>query len=95
MRFSNEIALDIVSYLNKTQLKSVRLVSKQWCDCGSQYLFDQLYVSPHKEDLDVFNSVTQHPILSNCVRRLIYDGAEFQLSYTLLDYYKDIRQDWI
>ncbi len=75
MRLPNEIALDIVSYLNKTQFKSVRLVSKQWCDCGSQYLFDQLYVSPRKEDLDVFESVTQHPILSNCVRRLINSNS--------------------
>lgn len=36
-----------------------------------------MYVSSSKEDLEVFEAVTQHPTLSQYIRRLVYDGTEF------------------
>lgn len=39
MIFPNELKLEILQYLNKAQLKLVRLVSKLWSGCASEYLW--------------------------------------------------------
>ena len=75
--FPNEIVLAILEPLGRRDLKSARLVSKTWCSCASGFLFDKVYVAPNKVDLEVFNAITQHPILSKCIRQLVYDGSEF------------------
>lgn len=77
MSLPNEIILATLELLDKSDLKKVRQVSKSWCACASVYLFDKLYISASKVDLDVSDAVVEHPDLSHCVRRLIYNGAEF------------------
>ena len=39
MIFPNELILEILQHLNKAQLKRVRLVSKLWSGCASEYLY--------------------------------------------------------
>ena len=77
--FPNEIILTIVGHLAFDDLKSARLLSKAWSSCASPLLFLNLSVSPNKEDLEVFEAITQHPQLSKFVRHLWYDGSEFLL----------------
>lgn len=77
--FPNEIILTIVGQLGFNDLKSARLLSKAWSSCASPLLFVNLSVSPNKEDLEVFEAITQHPQLSKFVRHLWYDGSEFLL----------------
>ena len=73
----NELVVAILGYLERSHLKLTRLVCKTWCSYASRFLFDKIYVAPNKIDLEVFEAITQHPILSKCVRRLVYDGSEF------------------
>lgn len=39
MTFPPELILEILQYLTKAQLKSVRLVSKLWSGCATEYLY--------------------------------------------------------
>lgn len=72
-----EVFLEIFQYLEKVDLKSVRLVSRSCSHWVSILLFDTVYISAHKEDCDVFNSLAEHPHLSKCVRHLKYDASQF------------------
>lgn len=77
MNLPKEILLSTLQLLERSDLKSARLVSNPWCVCASTLLFDTIYVSSAKEDLEAFETVTQNPLLSNCVRHLKYDATEF------------------
>ena len=77
MALPNELMLDICGYLANPDLKACRLVSKPWSAIASVYLFSKIYISPRKEDIEVFNLITQHELLSRCVRTLEYDGTTF------------------
>ena len=72
-----EIILSILERLEKVDLKSSRLVSQLWCACASVHLFEEIYVSSAKDDLEAFEAISQNPLLSNCVRHLRYDATRF------------------
>ena len=90
MLLPNEITVAICESLDKKDLKSVRQVSKSWCSCASGLLFDELHISPNKEDLDVFNAMVEHPQLRVCVRQLIYNGAEFIPKISKTRYFQEL-----
>lgn len=80
----------ILKPLTRPDLKSARLVSRNWSLCAAAYPFEVIYISPSKEDIDVFEAITQHPVLSKCPRHLEYDGVEFLTDYSKDDFAKDI-----
>ena len=86
MYLPNELLLHILQSLEKADLKSARLVCKSWYPCASHYLFDKIYVAPNMIDVQVFDAVTQHPILRKCVRHLVYDASVFAADTTKEDY---------
>ena len=45
MYLPNEILLQLLRSLVKSDLKAAWLVSNSWCSCSSEYLFDTIYVS--------------------------------------------------
>ena len=77
MALPNELILEVCKNLAKRDLKAYRLVSKLWSHHASEYLFGKIYISPRKEDIEVFNFITQHEQLRHCVKRLEYDGTRF------------------
>ena len=86
MFFPSEVLLEVLRDVSKKDLKAVRLVNKQWSSCTAKYLFDTLWISPHKENIDVFQSLTQHPVLRGCVTKLAVDGVEFFKDWTYAQY---------
>jgi len=54
-------------------------------------LLDRPYISSPKETLKAFEAITQHPILSNYVHRLIYDAKEFLPKLSKKQYIREIR----
>ena len=90
MHFPNELILAILESSGRHDLKSARLVCKTWCSYASGFLFEKIYVAPNRVDLEVFDAVTQHPILSKCVRNLVYDGSEFVPDLSKRSYVKDL-----
>ena len=81
-----EVFLEIFRYLGKDDLKSVRLVSRSCSHWVSSLIFNTVYISAHKEDLDAFISLATHPHLSKCVRRLKYDASQFASDLSKRDY---------
>ena len=92
MHLPNELVLKILQSLGRTDLKSARLVCKSWYPCASHFLFDKVYVAPNKIDLQVFEAVTQHPILKRCVRHLVYDASVFAHDLTKESYVEAFLQ---
>ena len=78
MELPNEIILLILRSLQKHDLKSARLVSKTWSSLAAEFLFDQVYVSAHPENLEVFSAIARHPLLSQCIKTLRYDAVDFE-----------------
>ena len=77
MQLPRELRDEILKLLDKTDLKTVRLISKDWSVCTSHYLFDRIYWSPQDLDLEVFQNIASRPELATCVRELVYDGSQF------------------
>ena len=90
MGLPNELVLHLVQFLDKVDLKTVRLVCKTWSQYASESLFDKLYISPREEDIKVFESVTQHPQLRRYVKELEYDSTRFQTGFSYIDYCSDL-----
>ena len=91
MHLPSEVMLLIMESLGHRDLKSARLVSKLWRSWASGSLFTTIYVSANKVDLDAFTAITDDPLLSTCVRRLVYDGSEFMLNYSKTEYLDSLR----
>ena len=91
MYLPNEILERTLKDLPKADLKAARLVNSQWSSCANRSLFDTLYISPHKINIDVFQGVAQHPVLRHCVKQLRYDAVGFS---TMLDYRQYFLRLW-
>lgn len=93
MHLPNEIILQALEDLSSDDLKAARLVDRQWSSCAAKFLFDTLYVSSHKPNIDVFQGVTQHPELRTHVTKLVYDGVGFSTKWTYSEYFKNLWSD--
>ena len=87
MDLPNEIILLILKPLEKHDLKSARLVSKIWTSLAAELLFDQVYVSAHPENLEIFSAIARHSLLSQCIKTLRYDAVEFVEACTKKQYF--------
>ena len=92
MDLPNELILEFLQDLGKVDLKSARLVCKSWYPCASRFLFGKIYVAPNEIDIQVFEAITQHPILAKCVRHLVYDASVFTSDPTKESYLVDFFQ---
>ena len=93
MHLPNEILERALQDLPKADLKAARLVNSRWSSCAARFLFDTVYISPHKTNIDVFQSVTQHPVLRHCVKRVCYDLVEFNANWTYAQYFWRLWRD--
>ena len=85
-----EVIILVHGYLGKRDLKASRLVSKDWSFYASSFLFDRIFISPRKVDLEVFNAITQHPTLSKYIKKLKYDGTRFCPDLSAEEYNKKL-----
>lgn len=82
-----ELKANVLAQLDKRNLKNVRLVSKEWNVLATRPLFKRIYISCRAKDLEVFENITSHPVISKGVRELVYDGSLFQKGMTISDYF--------
>ncbi|KAL8651679.1 MAG: hypothetical protein Q9226_004598 [Calogaya cf. arnoldii] len=78
MNLPNEVTILILSFMPKSVVKQARLVCQLWADLGAQFLFDTIYISPRRIDMDVFEEITRHGTLRNLPQHLVYDSAVFE-----------------
>ena len=86
----NEVLLMIFKLLDKNHLKSVRCACKSFEPLASSLLFDKIYISPHRENLDVFRQITEHPDLCQYPRELVYDVQRFKPRIESREYYETL-----
>ncbi|KAL8879710.1 MAG: hypothetical protein Q9198_002731 [Flavoplaca austrocitrina] len=77
MLLPSEILLEIFGYLEKLDLKAVRLTSRACSQYANRFLFDVVYISAFKTDYEVFINLAEHLELSTCVKNLKYDASQF------------------
>ena len=68
----NETVMNIFRFLTRRDLNAVRLVQRAWTNHSAAALFDQVYISPHTEDLDVLMNLSRHPVYSTMPKKAIY-----------------------
>ena len=90
MHLASEPIFSILLNIEKRKLKIVRLVSRQWAACASEYLFEKVYVSCLKEGLDIFEAVCGDPLLSQCVKILEYDTVGFLTTMNEDDHVREL-----
>lgn len=86
----NEVLLIIFNPLKKNELKVVRCVCRLFARLASPLLFDRIYISPHRQNLDVYCKIAQHQDLCHYPRTLIYDVQEFKENMDPEDYYQKL-----
>ncbi|KAL9038815.1 MAG: hypothetical protein Q9180_002905 [Flavoplaca navasiana] len=77
MFLPSEILVEIFGYLEKFDLKAVRLTSHACSQYANRFLFDTVYISAFKTDYEVFINMAEHQELSKCVKYLKYDASQF------------------
>lgn len=78
MDLPNELIIQILGNLPDQDVKQARLVCRQLAGLGLKVLdFKTVHISPRDKDMEVFDGITQHPILSQSVRHVVYDLAQF------------------
>lgn len=92
LHFPNEVLLLIIGYSRKEELKIIRRASKTCNALATPLLFDDIYISAHQKDLEVFANITQSPHLSQSIRRLIYDTSIFTVASGKEWYVKQVLQ---
>lgn len=83
----NEILLLVFLQLSKEELKSARLVCKLWSFLPLGFLFDRIYISPHSVNVQVFDSIAAHPLISRCITEVVYDVCDFRAGLSRLEYF--------
>jgi F-box-like len=72
-----ELILLVFRCLDKIDMKSLRLVSRRFGDIALSTLFTSVKVSPSVKHFEVLRSVADHPIISRCIRQIIYIESDF------------------
>lgn len=87
-----EIKSLVADFLIKSDLKNVRLVSRDWSAPATPSLFDRVFVSPYDKDLQIFANITHDPILASSIKELICDTSTIpELSYE--EYFYQLRRE--
>jgi len=87
-----EIKSLLVKCTPKSDLKNLRLASKEWNAHATPLLFDRIYISPYQKDLEVFTKITQSPVLASLTTELICDTSSVpKLSHE--DYFHELRHE--
>ena len=82
-----ELKAAVLAQLDKRDLKTVRLLSKEWNALATGPLFDRVYISCRAKDMEVFKNVTRHPVISTGIRELVYDGSLFARDMDIKEYF--------
>ena len=77
----DELLIEILQYLPKTDLKSARLSSSWLGAIGASMLFHRVYFAPRKFEIERFRNIAQHPVFSKTIKELVYDARLFREEY--------------
>lgn len=70
-----EVVCEVIGFLPKKDIKNVRLASKGLSVLGAHRLFQSVYISTKRKDMESFTSVSKHPVFSKMVKEVVYDST--------------------
>lgn len=73
----DELLVQILGYLPRSDLKCARLSCTRCGHTGAQWLFQRVYFAPRKAAIDTFLSISANPGFARSVTELVYDGRLF------------------
>ena len=86
-----ELVRMVLAFLPRKEIKQIRLVCKASETLSVGMLFCRLYVSPRKEDMKVFDAVSERPDLRISVKEICFDIVSFIIpEATIEEYYKEL-----
>ena len=89
----------ILVKVDKSDLKSLRLMCCRLRDIAESFLFDKLIISPHEGNLVSFLGIVENPRLTRHVRTVTYDvqlfrpSKYFELKYYIACLVRQLNQD--
>ncbi|KAI4203616.1 MAG: hypothetical protein LQ346_001763 [Caloplaca aetnensis] len=87
---SNEVLLMIFQHVSRRDLKAVRLTCRSFALLGARNFFKTLYISPHVDDIEVFNEITERPHMCDPVMNLVFVTAGFTPGLTMEEYTSEL-----
>ena len=73
-RLPNELRQDVLQHLVLSDVKSIRLASKDWARLGADYLIKPtVYTLPHRDDFTRLLQLSRHPLLESYVQRIVFN----------------------
>ena len=84
----DELLLEVLRRLLKSDLKSARLTCTRLGGIGAQWLFQRVYFAPHESAIETFLNITANPVFAHTVTELIYDGRLFLHELTAYESYR-------
>lgn len=73
---SNETLLSIFDYLDRKDLRAVRLVCHQFLHSGDTLLYQVVYFSPRRPSMWALSNISQHEFFKKTVKHVIYDDTQ-------------------
>ena len=77
LRLPMELLEHLSNYLQRPDLKNLRLVSRKLCDAAERALFRHIQLKRNSESFSKFRTVSQVPRLSRKVKKVTYSGKMF------------------
>ena len=84
-----ELLVQVLGYLPKSDLKSARLTCSQIARTGAEWLFQRVYFAPRKSAIETFINIYSNPVFARTVTELIYDGRLFSSEFTTYKSYEE------
>ncbi|OAL50530.1 hypothetical protein IQ07DRAFT_566533 [Pyrenochaeta sp. DS3sAY3a] len=72
---SNELRIEITSYLANTDNKNVRLTCMAYYEAATQHLFRSVLICPRERALVALYHISSRPNLASCVKEIVFDGS--------------------
>lgn len=73
---ANETLLSIFDYLDRKDLRAVRLVCHQFLKSGDMLLNEVVFSSPRRPSMHALSNISRHKFFKGTVKHLIYDDTQ-------------------
>ena len=89
-RLPPEIADTVCSYLESTDIASLRLTSQFWTNVATPWLLQEVHLIFKPDSFERLLAISRHPVISRYVTSLFYEPDTLQKYYTQEEWESDI-----
>ena len=90
MYLPQELKGEVLGYLDKDDLKAVRLVDKSWSSCTLPFLVDRIHWSSQDLDRDIFGYIVGDTALASHIKILEINRSYFDPNLSKPKYFEGL-----